>query len=73
MNRIDKTFAALKAGNRKALNTYIMSGDPDIAASLEFAHELAKHAYVLEIGMPYTDHMYDVPAFPAAVFAVLSN
>ena len=73
MNRIDKTFAALKAGNRKALITYIMAGDPDIAASLECAHELAKHADVLEIGMPFTDPMADGPAIQAAGLRALTN
>ncbi len=73
MNRIDKTFAALKAADRKALITYIMAGDPDIAGSLECAHELAKHADILEIGMPFTDPMADGPAIQAAGLRALAN
>ncbi len=73
MNRIDKTFAALKAQNRKGLITYIMAGDPDIAGSLECAHELAKHADILEIGMPFTDPMADGPIVQAAGLRALAN
>ena len=35
MSRIDATFAALQAADKKAFVAYIMAGDPDVATSLE--------------------------------------
>lgn len=66
-NRINETFAALKAANKKALITFIMAGDPDEAAFVKTLEALpASGADLIEIGMPFTDPMADGPAIQAA-------
>ncbi len=66
MNRIDKTFAALKSDARKALVTFLMAGDPDEKTSLALLEALAESADIIEIGMPFSDPMADGPAIQAA-------
>lgn len=73
MNRIDKTFAALKAAGRKALVTFTMAGDPDEKTSLAILERLAESADILEIGMPFTDPMADGPAIQAAGLRALAG
>lgn len=60
MNRIAKTFEALKAQNRKALVTFIMAGDPSREASLSILRGLpAAGADIIELGMPFSDPAAD--------------
>jgi tryptophan synthase alpha chain len=71
--RIDKRFAALKNEGRAALVTFLMSGDPDEAASLAIIKALpAAGADVIELGMPFTDPMADGPAIQAAGLRALT-
>jgi tryptophan synthase alpha chain len=72
--RIDTTFAKLKAGNRPALVTYFMGGDPDYATSLAIMKALPKAgADVIELGMPFSDPMADGPAIQMAGMRALKN
>src|SRR5437762_10718618 len=65
--RIDKRFAALKAGGRAALVTFLAAGDPDAETSLAIVKALpGAGADVIELGMPFTDPMADGPAIQAA-------
>ena len=65
--RIDRCFEKLKAENRPALVTYVMSGDPDYATSLAIMKALPKSGSdVIELGMPFSDPMADGPAIQAA-------
>ena len=65
--RIDQRFAHCQAEGRAALVTFLMSGDPDIAASLDIMKALpAAGADVIELGMPFTDPMADGPSIQAA-------
>ncbi|QXX76189.1 Tryptophan synthase alpha chain [Methylovirgula sp. HY1] len=65
--RIDTRFAELAPQNRAALVTFVMAGDPDLAASLEILKALpSAGADLIEIGMPFTDPMADGPAIQAA-------
>lgn len=73
MNRLDKTFAALKSQGRKALTSYIMAGDPTPDASLKILEELAKSVDILEIGMPFSDPMADGPTVQAAGLRALAQ
>lgn len=73
MNRIDKTFATLKATGRKALITFTMAGDPDEKTSLAVLEKLAESADILEIGMPFSDPMADGPAIQAAANRALDG
>jgi tryptophan synthase alpha chain len=74
MNRLENTFAKLKADGRKAFITFTMAGDPDAGKSVEILHELAASgADVLEIGVPFTDPMADGPAVQAAGLRALNG
>lgn len=74
MTRIEKTFAALKTANKKALITFVMAGDPDRAASQDILSALPQGgADLIEIGMPFTDPMADGPAIQAAGLRALKN
>jgi tryptophan synthase alpha chain len=65
--RIDARFAQLAHEGRSAFVTFLMAGDPDPQASLEFIKALPKAgADVIEIGMPFTDPMADGPSIQAA-------
>ncbi len=67
ITRIDTRFAELSRQNRAALVTFVMAGDPDLAASLEILKALpAAGADLIELGMPFTDPMADGPAIQAA-------
>ena len=64
---MDKRFADLAAEGRPALVTYFMGGDPDYASSLEIMKALPKAgAYVIVLGMPFSDPMADGPAIQIA-------
>lgn len=65
--RLSNKFAALKAANKTAFIPFIMGGDPDADASLEFLKALPKAgADIIEIGMPFSDPMADGPVIEAA-------
>ena len=56
MNRIEKCFNDLKAANKKALITFITSGDPDIETTEKAALEMFdKGADIIELGVPFSD------------------
>ena len=66
-SRITKRFAACAAENRAALVTYVMSGDPDYATSMDILRGLARAgADVIELGMAFSDPMADGPAIQLA-------
>ena len=67
MNRIDATFAQLKAGGRTALIPYVMAGDPSLAATRAIMDALVTAgADVIELGVPFSDPMADGPVVQRA-------
>lgn len=73
-NRIEKTFAALKSANKKALVTFVMAGDPDAGKTAAVLDTLpGAGADIIEIGMPFTDPMADGPAIQAAGLRALAG
>ena len=65
--RIDTRFTELARQTRAALVTFVMAGDPDLAASRDILKALpAAGADLIELGMPFTDPMADGPAIQAA-------
>ena len=67
MNRIDATFARLRAAGRTALIPYVTAGDPSPAATLSILHALtAAGADVIELGVPFSDPMADGPVVQRA-------
>jgi tryptophan synthase alpha chain len=62
VNRIETTFATLKANKKTALIPFITAGDPALDATLPAMHALAKAgADVIELGVPFSDPMADGP------------
>jgi len=60
MNRIDATFDALRAQQKKAFIAYICAGDPSLPATAALARELAGVGVdVLELGVPFSDPLAD--------------
>ena len=62
MNRIDARFAELKELGRKALITYIVSGDPVPDATLITMHAMVDAGVdIIELGVPFSDPMAEGP------------
>ena len=60
MNRIAKTFLALKEKNEKAIIPFLMGSMPDEALSIECILTAEKAgADIIEIGVPYSDPLAD--------------
>lgn len=67
MSRIQKTFAVLKANNKKALIPYITAGDPHPKFTVELMHTMASNgADIIELGVPFSDPMADGPVIQRA-------
>ena len=67
MNRIDATFAKLRASGRTALVPYVTAGDPARELTVPLLHALvAAGADVLELGVPFSDPMADGPVIQRA-------
>ncbi|MEX1032650.1 MAG: tryptophan synthase subunit alpha [Cellvibrionaceae bacterium] len=62
MNRISRCFETLKENKRKALVTYLVSGDPSPDATLPTMLTMAKQGVdLIEVGVPFSDPMADGP------------
>jgi tryptophan synthase alpha chain len=67
VNRIDATFAKLRATGRTALIPYVTAGDPSPAVTPSLLQELVRAgADVLELGVPFSDPMADGPVVQRA-------
>lgn len=65
--RIDQTFAALKAANSTAFVAYMMGGDPDRETSQKLLNALPGAGVdIIELGMPFTDPAADGPTIEEA-------
>ena len=67
MNRIDATFARLRAAGRTALIPYVTAGDPAPALTAPIMRRLvAAGADIIELGVPFSDPMADGPVIQRA-------
>ena len=67
MNRIQTSFAKLKAEGRKALIPYVTAGDPAPQVSVPLLHALVEAgADIIELGVPFSDPMADGPVIQLA-------
>jgi tryptophan synthase alpha chain len=67
MKRLEKTFANLKAQNRKAFVTFTTAGDPDRTTSAQILAGLPKAGVdIIELGVPFSDPMADGPTIQLA-------
>jgi len=72
--RIDKTFARLKAADQSGFVAYIMGGDPSHDASLELMKALPDAGVdIIELGMPFTDPAADGPVIELAGLRALKS
>ena len=61
-SRITQRMSALREANRKALVTYIVSGDPYPEATLNTMHQLVDNGVdIIELGIPFSDPMAEGP------------
>jgi tryptophan synthase alpha chain len=58
--------AAFEGAGRPLFIPYVMGGYPDLASSAEHAEALARHADLLEIGIPFSDPLADGPTIQLA-------
>ncbi|HZI84563.1 MAG TPA: tryptophan synthase subunit alpha [Casimicrobiaceae bacterium] len=66
-NRIDATFASLRAAGRTALIPYVTAGDPSPAETVPIVNALvAAGADAIELGVPFSDPMADGPVIQRA-------
>ncbi|MEO8487876.1 MAG: tryptophan synthase subunit alpha, partial [Betaproteobacteria bacterium] len=73
-NRIDATFARLRAKGRTALVPYVTTGDPSVQATFDVMHALVDAgADVIELGVPFSDPMADGPVIQRASERALAN
>jgi len=67
LNRIDATFAQLKAKGRTALIPYVTTGDPSPSATRSIMDALVHAgADIIELGVPFSDPMADGPVIQRA-------
>jgi len=66
LDRLANCFEACRNENRAALVGYLTAGDPNPDVSAQLLQALAKHADIVEIGMPFSDPMADGPVIQAA-------
>jgi tryptophan synthase alpha chain len=66
MGRISDTFTELGRRGERALIAYLMAGDPDPALTPRIARAVARHADILELGIPFSDPIADGPTIQAA-------
>lgn len=60
LNRIDATFAKLKAAKKKAFIAYLVAGVPGKAETVDLVIELEKMGTdIIELGYPFSDPMAD--------------
>jgi tryptophan synthase alpha chain len=67
MSRIQSTFAALAAQNKKGLITFITAGDPSPALTVPLMHALVEGGVdIIELGVPFSDPMAEGPVIQRA-------
>lgn len=72
-SRLSQVFLDARAEGRAALVAYFPAGYPTVAKSKELVTELARHADLIEVGVPFTDPMMDGPTIQDAAYEALAN
>jgi tryptophan synthase alpha chain len=69
--RLAAAFARCASEGRAAFVPYLTAGFPDAAGALQAARILARHADLLEVGLPFSDPLGDGPTIQRASEAAL--
>lgn len=73
MSRLGKRFAALAVAGRKALNTYIVAGDPVPEVTVPAMHAMVRGgADLIELGVPFSDPEAEGPTIQAGIERALA-
>jgi len=73
LGRITDAFTTLKQDGKKGFIPYITAGDPDLATTEQLLLTLARHATLIELGVPFSDPMADGPVIQRASERALKN
>jgi tryptophan synthase alpha chain len=73
LGRIADAFTTLKRDGKKGFIPYITAGDPDLATTEQLLVTLARHATLIELGVPFSDPMADGPVIQRASERALKN
>jgi len=74
MNRISTRLENLKSQGRKALVSYVVSGDPSLDATLPVMHGLVEQGVdIIELGIAFSDPMADGPVIQLGHERALAN
>lgn len=73
MKSISEAFGKASGEGRAALISYVMGGDPDGDRFLSYAHAVASHSDIMEVGIPFSDPVADGPSIQAADLRSLSS
>ena len=62
MSRLGPLFETLRAENRRAVNPYLVAGDPNETLTVPLMHSLVEAgADIIEVGVPFSDPMSEGP------------
>ena len=74
MGRIERTFADLKARDRKGFIAYITAGDPNLESTVRLVRELEQNGVgLVELGVPFSDPIADGPVNQEAALRALAG
>ena len=74
MSRLGRRLAALAADGRKALNTYVVAGDPVPEATVPAMHAMVRGgADLIELGVPFSDPEAEGPTIQAGIERALAH
>ncbi len=73
MGSLAEVFQHARSEGRAALVGYLPAGYPTVEESISLMTELAHHADLIEVGIPFTDPMMDGPTIQAAADEALGN
>lgn len=71
MSTLSEVFTSARADGHAAFVGYLPAGYPTLDDSVELATALARHADLIEVGVPFTDPMMDGPTIQEAATTAL--
>lgn len=72
-SRLAAVWSNLEADGRAALIPYLTAGYPNPATSIEAFRIAARHADILEVGVPFSDPVADGPTIQRSTFEALGH